>query len=295
MPSPTRSTSSASSGSLAEGGRALAADDPETAAGLLREALQLWRGPALAEFAPEPFANIEGGRLDDLRVAALEERIRADLALGRHADLIGELEVLIAEHPHREPLTEQLMLALYRSGRQTEALAAYRRLRATLDELGLEPGERLQVLERQILNHDPEIDAPARAHPPAPAGTELAPPAPRRAAGRAQVGDHSLRRAGDDERGGGGSRTDGRAVRSSPRRGRGRDRGRRRHGREGSRRRPARHVRSGGREQAETMRGALRARRSRHAGGSRTSSARRSWFGWGSRAATSSSGDRERP
>jgi predicted ATPase/class 3 adenylate cyclase len=140
--------------------------DPERAAQLLDEALALWRGPALAEFAGEPFAQIEGGRLDDLRVAALEDRIEANLALGRHAELIGELEVLIAEHPHRERLRGQLMLALYRSERQAEALAAYRAARANLDELGLEPGATLQRLERQILNQDEALLAPARPQPP---------------------------------------------------------------------------------------------------------------------------------
>src|SRR5262249_2996095 len=106
--------------------------DPDRASQLLREALALWRGRALREF-DEPFAQVEAGRLEDLRLAGLEERIEGDLARGRHADLIGELEVLIAEHPHRERLRGQLMLALYRSGRQAEALAAYRAARAALD------------------------------------------------------------------------------------------------------------------------------------------------------------------
>src|SRR5580765_5522424 len=144
-----------------EGRASLAAGDPVHAADTIREAIGLWRGPPLTEFAAEPFAQIEGGRLDDLRVAALEERIDADLQLGRHAELTGELEVLIASHPHRERLRAQLMLALYRAGRQSEALDVFRDLRATLDEIGIEPGESLQRLERQILNHDPEIDAPA--------------------------------------------------------------------------------------------------------------------------------------
>ena len=148
-----------------EGRAALAAGDPDRAADTIREAIALWRGPALTEFAAEPFAQIEGGRLDDLRLAALEDRIDADLQLGRHAELTGELEVLIASHPHRERLRAQLMLALYRSGRQSEALDVYRDLRATLDEIGIEPSENLQRLERQILNHDPEIDAPAQALP----------------------------------------------------------------------------------------------------------------------------------
>jgi len=136
--------------------------DPERASNLLREALELWRGPALAEFASEPFARVGGERLDDLRLAALEERIEADLALGRHADLIGELEALIAEHPHRERLRGQLMLALYRSGRQAEALETYRQARATLDELGIEPSEQLRRLEKQILTQDRALDTPRR-------------------------------------------------------------------------------------------------------------------------------------
>src|SRR5215208_161006 len=144
-----------------DGRAALAAGDPVSAAETIRAAIALWRGPALTEFATEPFAQIEGGRLDDLRVAALEERIDADLQLGRHAELTGELEVLITSHPHRERLRAQLMLALYRAGRQSEALDVYRNLRATLDEIGIAPGENLQRLERQILNHDREIDAPA--------------------------------------------------------------------------------------------------------------------------------------
>jgi DNA-binding SARP family transcriptional activator len=132
------------------------------ASGRFEEALALWRGPALAEFE-EPFARLEGARLEDLRLATLEDRIDADLALGRHAELIGELETLIAQHPHRERLRRQLMLALYRSERQTEALAAYRDARAALDELGIEPSERLRMLERQILHHDPTLDlAPQR-------------------------------------------------------------------------------------------------------------------------------------
>ncbi|MFL6033777.1 MAG: BTAD domain-containing putative transcriptional regulator [Gaiellaceae bacterium] len=154
-----------------DGRAALAAGDPVSAADTMRAAIALWRGPALTEFAAEPFAQIEGGRLDDLRVAALEERIDADLQLGRHGELTGELEVLITSHPHRERLRAQLMLALYRAGRQSEALDVYRDLRATLDEIGIAPGENLQRLERQILNHDCEIDAPALpiAEAPAPA------------------------------------------------------------------------------------------------------------------------------
>jgi predicted ATPase len=135
----------------------------------LHEALDLWRESALAEFAFEPFAQAEIRRLADLRLAALEERIDADMALGRHADLIGELEALIAGNPHRERLRGQLMLALYRSGRQAEALAAYRDARlALVDELGIEPGAELQTLEKAILIHDPTLSVkPTRQTQPA--------------------------------------------------------------------------------------------------------------------------------
>jgi DNA-binding SARP family transcriptional activator len=141
----------------------LAGGDAERASALLGQALELWRGPALAEFGSEPFAQAESGRLEDLRVLAVEERVDADLALGRHADLIGAVEATIAEHPHRERLRGQLMLALYRSGRQAEALEAYRDARhALVDELGIEPGAALQELEKAILVHDEALDAPPR-------------------------------------------------------------------------------------------------------------------------------------
>jgi DNA-binding SARP family transcriptional activator len=130
----------------------------EVAARLLREALGLWRGPPLAEFAEEPFARVEAGRLEELRLVALEDRIEADLALGRHRELVGELEVLVAAEPQRERLCGQLMVALYRSGRQQEALAAYRAARETLVELGLEARPQLRQLERQILSQDPGLD-----------------------------------------------------------------------------------------------------------------------------------------
>src|SRR5262245_16238833 len=132
---------------------------PERASPLLRAALELWRGPALADFA-EPFARVEGRRLDALRLTTLEERIEAELALGRHRELAGELEALVAEHPHRERLRGQLMLALYRSGRQADAVDAYRDARAALDEVGIEPGADLKQLERQILLQDPALDRP---------------------------------------------------------------------------------------------------------------------------------------
>jgi DNA-binding SARP family transcriptional activator len=125
----------------------------------LREALSLWRGPPLADLADEPFAGAEIRRLDELRLAALEDRIAADLELGRHGELIAELEALVQEHPLRERVRALLMLGLYRGGRQAEALAAYRDARKLFDdELGLEPGDELQRLERAILKHDPALD-----------------------------------------------------------------------------------------------------------------------------------------
>src|SRR6266516_4954740 len=146
---------------MEEGRGALAGGRAAEAAAKLRQALALWRGPPLAEFAYDPFAQVEIARLEELRLSALEERIEADLALGRDRDLIPELEALVAKNPLRERLRGQLMLALYRSGRQAQALDAYQRARRTLvEELGIEPGPELQRLEGQILNHDPALDRP---------------------------------------------------------------------------------------------------------------------------------------
>ena len=149
---------------LRDAGRAaLAAGAAQTADEQLREALALWRGAALAEFS-EPFARVEAARLEELQLACLEDRIEADIALGRQGDVVGELEALVARHPLRERLRGQLMLSLYRSGRQAEALAAYRAFRATLDEqLGLEPSVGLRALERRILQQDPALGLPAAA------------------------------------------------------------------------------------------------------------------------------------
>jgi len=131
---------------------------PEAAASILREALALWRGPALADVAQESFAQPEILRLEELRLVALEQRIDADLALGRDAELVAELEALVREHPLRERLRAQLMLALYRSGRQADALDVYRQTRRLLvDELGIEPSPALHELEQAILQHDPEL------------------------------------------------------------------------------------------------------------------------------------------
>ena len=121
----------------------------------------------------EPFAQAEAARLEEARLGALEARIAADLLAGRHDSLAAELEALVAAHPHRERLRAHQMLALYRSGRQADALAAYRDARAALDELGLEPSAELRTLEQQILRHDPDI-APRRA-PPSPSVDREAP------------------------------------------------------------------------------------------------------------------------
>jgi DNA-binding SARP family transcriptional activator/ABC-type branched-subunit amino acid transport system substrate-binding protein/DNA-binding beta-propeller fold protein YncE len=153
-------------GLLEEGRGALGEGEAERAAQVLREALGLWRGPALADLSNGSFASAEIARLDELRLEALEERIDADLALGRHAALVGELEALVGRHPLRERLRGQLMLSLYRSGRQAQALRVYQDGRHSLaEELGLDPGPALRHLESQILKHDPA----------------LAPPEPRRA------------------------------------------------------------------------------------------------------------------
>jgi len=143
---------------VAEARRELVARRFESAASLLQDAMSLWRGPALAEFASEPFAQAEIARLDELRVGALEELVEAKLALGGHDEVVGELGALIAEHPYRERLRSQLMLALYRCDRQAEALQAYQDARRKLvEDLGIEPGERLRELERAILAQDPTL------------------------------------------------------------------------------------------------------------------------------------------
>ena len=143
---------------IAEARGELAAGRFERVTSLLEAAMSLWRGPPLAEFASERFAQAESARLDELRVGALEELVEAKLALGGHAEVVGELGALIAEHPYRERLRSQLMLALYRCDRQAEALQAYQDARRKLvEELGIEPGERLRDLERAILAQDPAL------------------------------------------------------------------------------------------------------------------------------------------
>ncbi len=132
------------------------------AASTLSTALALWRGPGLEDLADEPFAQVEVARLEELRWSALEDRIDADLALGKHAALVPELETVSRSHPYRERLVGQRMLALYRSGRQTEALAVYRDARTRLmDEIGIEPDPDLRDLERRILSQDRSLAAPA--------------------------------------------------------------------------------------------------------------------------------------
>jgi DNA-binding SARP family transcriptional activator/tetratricopeptide (TPR) repeat protein len=151
---------------VARGREALGAGLPGEAADLLRQGLALWRGAALADFAWESFAQEETGRLEELRLAATEDRIEAELAFGG-TDPVGELEGLIARNPFRERLRGQLMLALYRSGRQSEALAAYRDARTELvEEIGVEPGPTLRELEQAILEHDPSLDAPTTERDP---------------------------------------------------------------------------------------------------------------------------------
>jgi DNA-binding SARP family transcriptional activator len=135
--------------------------DAQERARKLRNALALFRGPPLADVMDEPFAEVEARRLSELQLAAVEERIDADLELGRHAELVAELEALVTQHPLRERLRSQQMTALYRSGRQVEALAAYQDARrALVDELGIEPSPALQALERSILRHEGAIVAP---------------------------------------------------------------------------------------------------------------------------------------
>ena len=148
-------------GLLEQGRELLAGGDPAHAASVLRSALALWRGEPLADFAYAPFAQPAIAQLEELRLAALEERFEADLALGAHRELIGELTAAVGRNPLRERLRGQLMLALYRCGRQAEALDAYQEFRRTLsEELGLDPGPGLQQLELAILARDPSLDLP---------------------------------------------------------------------------------------------------------------------------------------
>jgi DNA-binding SARP family transcriptional activator len=151
---------------VGEGTRALTDGRASDASAQLCEALDLWRGRALADIADNDLLGAEARRLDELHFLAVERRVEADLALGRHAELVGELESLVAQHPHRERPRAQLMIALYRSGRQAEALDVYRRARTTIvDELGLEPSAVLQNIERAILRHDSSLELAALPPP----------------------------------------------------------------------------------------------------------------------------------
>ena len=165
---------------LVSGARtALAAGRADEASAALERALGLWRGPALADLENEPFAQGEAGRLEELRVAALEERFDAELTRGRHHELIAALEAHIARHPLRERPRGQLMLALYRAGRQAEALGAFQDARRTLvDEVGIEPGSELRRLEQAILEQAPELAPPPRPRSP-PSTEQQATPEPR--------------------------------------------------------------------------------------------------------------------
>lgn len=149
---------------IADGRAALAAGDAEHASDILGEALELWRGSPLADVGYMEFAQPEIRRLEELRLGAIEARVDADLELGRHTALVGLLEALSSEHPTRERIAAQLMVALYRCGRQAEALDVYLRTRTHLsEELGLEPGPALQALQAEILEQSPTLDAPAAA------------------------------------------------------------------------------------------------------------------------------------
>ena len=161
----------------AEGHAALGEDRPEDAARICRQALALWRGPALAEFADEAWARPVAARLEDMRWAVLEDRFEADMALGRHSGLIGEIEAASARQPLRERFSAQLILALYRTGRQADALRAYQQVRRMLGEdLGIEPGPALRELEQAILQQKPQLDwtPPERPAPTAPPATRPA-------------------------------------------------------------------------------------------------------------------------
>jgi DNA-binding SARP family transcriptional activator/pimeloyl-ACP methyl ester carboxylesterase len=160
---------------VAEASSDLEAGRVGPAAERFRAALALWRGPALAEFTSEPFAQIEAARLEDLRMYAVEGRLEAELALGGHDAAAGELEALVAQYPLRERLRSQHMLALYRSGRHAEALAGYQTFRRNLsEELGIEPSTSLRDLERRMLQQDPTLDLPAPAAPPAAPAADVA-------------------------------------------------------------------------------------------------------------------------
>jgi DNA-binding SARP family transcriptional activator len=175
-------------GLVERGRRALGAGDPSRCGELLRSALVLWHGPPLAEVAFEDFAQAEIRRLEELRLEAIEARVEADLELGRHAQLVGELEGLLTEQPSRELVASQLMLAHYRCGRQADALGVYQRTRAHLaEELGLEPGRALKAMQTQILEQAPSLapsdELGSHRLPSFPVGAAQPPVPPRRRSG----------------------------------------------------------------------------------------------------------------
>lgn len=152
--------------------RAAMAADPTVASARFREALALWRGPALADFVYERFARADAVRLEEMRLGALEDRLDCELELGRHGDVVAELEGLVAEHPLRERLAAQLMLALYRCGRQAEASRVFQSTRTALvEQLGMEPGAALRQLLQRVLVQDPKLE---RENVRAPAAAEAA-------------------------------------------------------------------------------------------------------------------------
>jgi predicted ATPase/DNA-binding SARP family transcriptional activator len=176
----------------------MAAGRADAAATTLREALDLWRGPALSDVADMAFAQADAGRLEEARLTALENRVEADLACGRHAGLVAELEALAAGHPLRERLTGQRILALYRCGRQAEALSAYAELRDRLtDELGIDPSPDLRRLHERILRQDPGLDW----HPSQGAGDDARPAAAAGQAGQRQPAGSGRTEDGEAGRG----------------------------------------------------------------------------------------------
>src|SRR5262245_60078552 len=156
-----------------EGQATMAAGKPDRADELFREALALWRGPPLADVVFESFAANEVEGLDEARLKALMDRIDCELALGRHHELVPELETLVGQYPLRERLRAQLMLALYRSGRQAEALEVYRETRQRLaEDLGIEPGQELRELEQAILRQDESLRSTSISGRPSEGGGE---------------------------------------------------------------------------------------------------------------------------
>jgi len=176
---PERVDASCFEAGAATGRRALAESRPDAAAAALRAALDRWKGPALADLADQAFCRTEAGRLEELRLGATEDRVEADLALGLHGELVGELEVLVERHPLRERLWAHLLIALYRCGRQADALRAYQRVRTVLgEELGLEPGAALRRVEQAILRQDDDLEfRPAPIPPSEPVIEEESSPA----------------------------------------------------------------------------------------------------------------------